>query len=175
MRGKSQEIILALMRDGYVIWKNPEMETYRINLFHPEHGFDKVGPKEQGCSLQKIQQATLDNLLETGLVVEDVRKRRGGHQEYILSSQEQKASLTESNVYNTLGAAKYLGCTIDNIHGRVRNGHLRAHKYDENGVLVEWKEGDKHRGQGLYFLQSDLDEYKRTKKRGRPFSKQKSA
>lgn len=77
------------------------------------------------------------------------------------------------NIYNSVGAAKYLGCTVDNIHGRVRSGSLKARKYNDAGKLVEWKQGDKHRGQGLYFLESDLNEYQRTKKTGRP--KKKSA
>lgn len=66
--------------------------------------------------------------------------------------------------YNTKGAAKYLGCGVDNIHKLVLRGRLTARKYSEDGILTEWKPKDQHRGQGLYFLQSDLDEYQRTRR-----------
>lgn len=79
------------------------------------------------------------------------------------------------NIYNTVGAAKYLKCGIDNIHKQVTRGKLRARKYNDDGVLVEWKQGDGHRGQGLYFLQSDLAEYQQSRKLGRPFTKKESA
>lgn len=72
------------------------------------------------------------------------------------------------NIYNTVGAAKFLKCSVDNIHKQVRRGKLTARKYNTDGLLVEWQEGDQHRGQGLYFLQSDLEKYQSTRKMGRP-------
>lgn len=73
-------------------------------------------------------------------------------------------------LYNTVGAAKYLGCTTDNVHQRVRTGSLKAYHYNESGELIKRPPGKirANRGQGLYFYKQDLDEYQITKKVGRP-------
>lgn len=64
-----------------------------------------------------------------------------------------------SQVLNTKGAARRLGCTKTWIHKLVAAGKLKAYVYDDNGVLVEHKPEGRRRGQGLYFLISDLDAY----------------
>ena len=64
-----------------------------------------------------------------------------------------------TQVINTKGAAKRLGCTETWIHKLVSAGKLRAYVYDDNGVLVEHKPEEKRQGQGLYFLVNDVDNY----------------
>lgn len=71
-------------------------------------------------------------------------------------------------IYNTVGAAHQLGCGVDNIHKLVSAGKLKAHVYNAQGVLVE-REQHKKQGQGLYFLQEDIEAFQRVrKKRGQP-------
>jgi hypothetical protein len=60
---------------------------------------------------------------------------------------------------NTKGAAKRLGCSETWIHKLVTAGKIKAYAYDTNGVLAEHKPEGKRRGQGLYFLSSDIDAY----------------
>lgn len=74
-------------------------------------------------------------------------------------------------VVNTKGAARILGCTETWVHKLVSSGKLRAYIYSEYGVLEEHRPDEKRRGQGLYFLVSDLEAYKanlepRSKKNG---------
>ena len=64
-----------------------------------------------------------------------------------------------SQVLNTKGAAKRLGCTETWIHKLVAAGKLRAYVYNDDGVLVEHNPEERRQGQGLYFLASDLDVY----------------
>lgn len=64
-----------------------------------------------------------------------------------------------SQVVNTRGAARRLGCTDTWIHKLVATGKLKAYVYDNNGVLVEHKPEERRQGQGLYFLIADLDDY----------------
>jgi hypothetical protein len=73
-----------------------------------------------------------------------------------------------SQVLNTKGAAKRLGCTETWIHKLVSVGKLKAYVYDGNGVLVEHQPEGKRQGQGLYFLAGDVDSYQsRTPRRSR--------
>ena len=67
--------------------------------------------------------------------------------------------MLELHVLNTKGAAKKLGCTDTWIHKLVSAGKLKAYVYGDNGILVEHKPEEKRRGQGLYFLTSDVDAY----------------
>lgn len=64
-----------------------------------------------------------------------------------------------TQVLNTRGAARRLGCSQTWIHKLVGAGKLKAYTYDDNGVLVERMPEDKRQGQGLYFFASDLDTY----------------
>lgn len=75
----------------------------------------------------------------------------------------------QERLYNTVGAAKYLDRTIDNVHQRVRSGSLKAYCYNAEGVLVERPAGpiSDNRGQGLYFYEHDLEKYRQTKMRKR--------
>ena len=68
-------------------------------------------------------------------------------------------------ILNTKGVAKRLGCTETWIHKLVSSGKLKAYTYDDNGVLVEHMVKEKRRGQGLYFLISDVDAYQSRKQR----------
>jgi hypothetical protein len=73
-----------------------------------------------------------------------------------------------SQVLNTKGAAKRLGCTETWIHKLVSAGKLKAYVYDGNGVLVEHQPERKRQGQGLYFWAGDVDSYQsRTPQRSR--------
>ncbi len=65
-----------------------------------------------------------------------------------------------AQVMNTKGAARRLGCSETWIHKLVPAGKLKAHIYDENGVLVERQSEEKRQGQGLYFLTVDVDTYR---------------
>lgn len=71
------------------------------------------------------------------------------------------------NLLNTKGAADWLGCTESWVHKLVYAGKLKAHVYDEEGILIARPPGEKRQGQGLYFYERDLKAYKR-RKRGRP-------
>jgi len=70
-------------------------------------------------------------------------------------------------ILNTKGAANKLGCSETWIHKLVSKGKLKARIYGDDGILVEHVPGDTRQGQGLYFLESDLETYK-PKTRGRP-------
>ena len=71
-------------------------------------------------------------------------------------------------IYNTVGAAKQLNCGVDNIHKLVSSGKLKARVYNSQGVLIEREQGKKQ-GQGLYFLQEDIDAFQRIRRRpGKP-------
>lgn len=76
-------------------------------------------------------------------------------------------------VMNTKGAAKYLGCSDTWIHKLVYRGKIKARVYDDSGVLVERQPQDHRQGQGLYFLQEDLDAYRPEKQRRPRGSKDK--
>lgn len=78
-------------------------------------------------------------------------------------------------VMNTKGAAKYLGCSDTWIHKLVYRGKIKACVYDENGALVERNPQDTRQGQGLYFLQEDLDSYRPERQRRPRGSKDKIA
>lgn len=67
--------------------------------------------------------------------------------------------MTETQVFNTKGAAKRLGCSETWIHKLVLAGKLKAYVYDEDGILIERKPEEKRRGQGLYFRSCDVDTY----------------
>lgn len=69
-------------------------------------------------------------------------------------------------IYNTVGAAHQLGCGVDNIHKLVSAGKLKARVYNAQGVLVE-REQHKKQGQGLYFLQEDIDAFQQIRKKPR--------
>lgn len=75
--------------------------------------------------------------------------------------------MAPNTLLNTKGAAERLGCTENWIHKLVYSGKVKAHIYDEHGVLVERQSDDKRQGQGLYFYESDLKKYK-ARGRGRP-------
>jgi hypothetical protein len=62
-------------------------------------------------------------------------------------------------ILNTKGAAKRLGCSETWIHKLVYRGKIKACVYDEDGVLIERDPQDTRQGQGLYFMQEDLDAY----------------
>lgn len=77
-----------------------------------------------------------------------------------------------TQVLNTKGAAKRLGCTISWVHKLVSTGKLKAYVYDSDGALMEHKPDDKRQGQGLYFFINDLDAYQ-PRVRRRPRRSQK--
>jgi hypothetical protein len=60
---------------------------------------------------------------------------------------------------NTKGAANKLGCSENWIHKLVSRGKVKAYIYNEQGALVERKPENHRQGQGLYFLESDLETY----------------
>lgn len=62
-------------------------------------------------------------------------------------------------VLNTTGAAIKLGCSTGWIQKLVRRGELRAYVFNEVGRLVIRAADDQRQGQGLYFLDSDLEGY----------------
>lgn len=64
-----------------------------------------------------------------------------------------------SQIFNTKGAARRLGCSETWIHKLVAAGKLKAYVYDDNGVLAEHQPDERRQGQGFYFLSSDLDGY----------------
>ena len=72
-----------------------------------------------------------------------------------------------NTLMNTKGAAEHLECTENWIHKLVYSQRIKAHIYDEHGVLIERASTDKRQGQGLYFYKADLDKYKK-RKPGRP-------
>jgi hypothetical protein len=76
---------------------------------------------------------------------------------YILTYERLLMSLIQA--LNTKGAAKRLGCSETWIHKLVTAGKIKAYAYDNDGVLAEHKPEGKRRGQGLYFLSSDIDAY----------------
>jgi hypothetical protein len=67
--------------------------------------------------------------------------------------------ITVTQVLNTKGAARRLGCSQTWIHKLVAKGELRAYIYDETGELVERTKERRNQGQGLYFFAADLDQY----------------
>lgn len=73
----------------------------------------------------------------------------------------------KDKLLNTKGAAEWLSCTENWIHKLVNSGRLKAHIYDEHGVLVERETNTPRQGQGLYFYEKDLKAYK-GRKPGRP-------
>jgi hypothetical protein len=67
--------------------------------------------------------------------------------------------ITVTQVLNTKGAARRLGCSQTWIHKLAGKGVLRAYVYDETGELVERTKERRNQGQGLYFFAVDLDQY----------------
>jgi len=68
--------------------------------------------------------------------------------------------MTALQVLNTKGAARRLGCSETWVHKLVAKGALKAYAYDDEGVLVEYRNDTKRQGQGFYFLVSDVDTYR---------------
>ena len=77
-------------------------------------------------------------------------------------------------IINTKGAAKKLGCSETWIHKLVGKGLIKARVYDDEGILVEHIPGKSRQGQGLYFLESDLEAYQPKVKRRPMGSKNKA-
>ncbi len=67
--------------------------------------------------------------------------------------------MARTQVLNTKGAAKRLGCSETWIHRLVATGKLKAYIYDENGRLVERKPKEKKQGQAMSFRVKDVDAY----------------
>lgn len=67
--------------------------------------------------------------------------------------------MTVVQVLNTKGAARRLGCSETWVHKLVAAGKIKAYVYDEEGLLVEHKPGEKRQGQGLYFVAEEVDTY----------------
>jgi len=65
-----------------------------------------------------------------------------------------------SQVTNTKGAARILGCTETWIHKLVSARRLRAYIYNGAGVLEEHRPDERRQGRGLYFFVSDVEAYK---------------
>ncbi len=77
--------------------------------------------------------------------------------------------MSDIRIYNTTGAANYLNCKPVYIHKLVYRGKLQARIYDDEGKLVERQPHDTRQGQGLYFLEEDLKEFQKNRKKpGRP-------
>ena|SRR6266853_794291 len=64
-----------------------------------------------------------------------------------------------TQVFNTKGAARRLGCSQTWIHKLVAKGLLKAYMYNEHGELVQRTKDRKSQGQGLYFFARDVDRY----------------
>jgi hypothetical protein len=75
----------------------------------------------------------------------------------------------EVSMFNTVGAAHYLKCSIPYIHKLVASNKLRAYIYNDLGKLVEREPDDLRQGQGLSFYESDLRAFDLNRvPRGRP-------
>src|SRR5207249_243315 len=64
-----------------------------------------------------------------------------------------------TQVFNTKGAARRLGCSQTWIHKLVAKGLLKAYMYNEHGEIVQRTKDRKSQGQGLYFFARDVDRY----------------
>ena len=60
---------------------------------------------------------------------------------------------------NAKGAALRLGCSRTWIRKLVEKGKLSAYVYGDNGALEQHQLGQSRQGQGLYFMESDLEAY----------------
>lgn len=60
---------------------------------------------------------------------------------------------------NARGASLRLGCSLTWIRKLVANGKLPAYVYDDGGALEQHQPGQSRQGQGLYFMESDLEAY----------------
>lgn len=78
-----------------------------------------------------------------------------------------------TQVLNTKGAARQLGCSQTWIHKLVAAGKLKAHIYGDHGGLVERSNGQRRQGQGLYFLAQEIATYQPTVQRRPRGSKNK--
>lgn len=75
----------------------------------------------------------------------------------------------ETRILNTKGAANMLHVSETWIHKLVYGGKLKAHIYNEQGELIERESDDRRQGQGLYFLEEDIQAYQQQRKKsGRP-------
>lgn len=74
---------------------------------------------------------------------------------------------TKDVLLNTKGAASQLDCSENWIHKLVQKGQLKAHVYNDEGVLVAREPNTAQQGRGLYFYEKDIAVYKVKKHRGR--------
>jgi hypothetical protein len=82
--------------------------------------------------------------------------------------------MTAPQVLNTKGAARRLGCSETWVHKLVAKGALKAYVYDENGVLVQYRQDGRRQGQGFSFFAQDVDRYQPAVQRRPRGSKNKS-
>ena len=64
-----------------------------------------------------------------------------------------------TQVLNTKGAARRLGCSETWIHKLAETGKLKAYIYGDEGELVEHAKASKKPGRALYFLADDVARY----------------
>ena len=61
---------------------------------------------------------------------------------------------------NTKGAALKLGCSITWIRKLVEDSKLTTYIYNDQGTMEQYQPGQPHQGQGMYFLEDDLADYR---------------
>ena len=68
--------------------------------------------------------------------------------------------MVPTQVLNTKGAAKRLGCSETWIYKLAAAGKLKAYIYGDEGELVEQEEATRKSGRPLYFLAEDVAQYR---------------
>ena len=80
-----------------------------------------------------------------------------------------------TQVLNTKGAARRLGCSETWIHKLAATGKLTAYIYSDEGELVAHNQTTRKRGRALYFLASDVAQYRPAVQRRPRGSKNKAS
>jgi hypothetical protein len=65
-----------------------------------------------------------------------------------------------TQVLNTKGAARRLGCSETWIHKLASTGKLKAYIYSDEGDLIAHDQATKKPGRALYFLADDVVSYR---------------
>lgn len=80
-----------------------------------------------------------------------------------------------TQVLNTKGAARRLGCSETWIHKLAARGTLKAYIYGDDGELISSDQMPRKPGRALYFLASDVAQYRPTVQRRPRGSKNKAS
>lgn len=79
-----------------------------------------------------------------------------------------------TQVLNTKGAARRLGCSETWIHKLAATGKLKAYIYSDEGELIAHAQAPKKPGRALYFLADDVASYQPSVQRRPRGSKNKA-